>query len=1021
MTGRPATPSYTIDYVNEQTNEAVPSTDEYATSPDMSGAVAGSGSAVAITPGENLYLRTSATSSVFSSGIHTLDVPSRPVITSSEGGTTRNDPFPATVTFSQAATNLSTAGISATNGTVEGLQLTSASGTSTVYQATIAPLAPGTISLQVLANAVDEGNFLSDLFNMIFQTEPIDYNVDYALEQTLEKISTSDQWSLDNSTWTDGNNDYLSLTPGQDVYFRKKADHTNTQTLWVKARPDIPEFTIDYSNERTAQTVSSGYKYSTSSDMSDAVDGSGDHVTLNPGNNMHFQKWWTWSAFRSEIQTLPVPGRPATPSYTVDYVNEQTSEAVPSTDEYATSPDMSGAVTGSGSTVVVTPGENLYLRTRATASAFSSGIHTLIVPGRPAAPSYTIDYVNEQTNEAVPSTDESATSPDMSGALAGSGSAVAVTPGENLYLRTRATSSVFSSGIQSLDVPERPVITSSEGTTTGNDPFTAFVDFYQFATNLTTAGISVTNGTVEGLQLTSAGETSTVYQASVSPIAEGVVSLQVQADAVDEGNFISGLFNINYEIGAVIDPPDYSVDYELEQTQERISTGDQWSLDNAAWTDGNNDYLSLNPGEDVYFRKKADHSKMQTLDVIERPDTPAFTIDYANERTTGTVSSDYQYSASSDMSAAVEGTGSHVDLTPGNDIYFQTRWTSASFRSEIQTLSVPGRSATPSYTIDYVNEQTSEAVLSTDEYATSPDMSGAVTGSGSTVVVTPGENLYLRTRATTSMFSSGIQALPIPGRPATPSYTIDYVNEQTNEAVPSTDEYATSPDMSGAVTGSGSTVVVTPGENLYLRTRATASTFNSGFQALVVPDRPVITSEEGETTGNDPFTASVAFSQAATNLTTTGILATNGTVEGLQLTSSGETSTVYQATVSPLAEGTISMQVLSNAVTEGNFTSESFSIAYELGTGREDQSVDQMTLYPNPTTGKIRITSTLLGQSGLILGVYSLTGKLVHTEQPAKDQTEVQLDLGHLAHGVYMLKLSSASVVITRKVIIQGY
>ncbi len=491
--------------------------------------------------------------------------------------------------------------------------------------------------------------------------DPPDYSVDYDNERTKEQVSTDDQWSLDNSTWNDGSNDYLSLTPGQDVYFRKKADHSKTQTLDVKDRPDTPAFTIDYSNERTAETVSSDFKYSSSSDMSGASDGTGSHVDLSPGNNIHFQKWWTWTEFRSEIQTLPVPGRPAAPSYTIDYVNEQTSEAVPSTDEYATSPDMSSAVAGSGSAVAVTPGTNLYFRTLATSSVFSSEIQTLSVPGRPAAPSYTIDYVNEQTSEAVPSTDEYATSPDMSGAVAGSGSAVAVTPGTNLYFRTLATSSVFSSEIQTLDVPDRPVITSEEGETTGDDPFTASVTFAQAATNLTTAGISATNATVDGIQLISASGTSTVYQATIAPLATGLITLQVLVNEVDEGNFPSDLFNITYQIGA----PDYSVDYDNEQTKETVSTSDQWSLDNSTWTDGNNETLSLTPGQDVYFRKKADHSKTQTLDVKERPDTPSFTIDFSNERTTQTVSSDYHYSASSDMSGAVEGTGSHVDLTPG--------------------------------------------------------------------------------------------------------------------------------------------------------------------------------------------------------------------------------------------------------------------------------------------------------------------------------------------------------------------
>ena len=225
-----------------------------------------------------------------------------------------------------------------------------------------------------------------------------------------------------------------------------------------------------------------------------------------------------------------------------------------------------------------------------------------------------------------------------------------------------------------------------------------------------------------------------------------------------------------------------------------------------------------------------------------------------------------------------------------------------------------------------------------------------------------------------------------------------------------------------STTGSGQKVPVIPGGELYLRLAATMDNFTSEILMLDPPLRPVITSDEGAMTGNDPFMIAVIFFQGATHLTAAGISAVNGTVDGVQLISALETSTVYQATVSPLAGGTVSLQVTANAVDEGNFTSGLFNIQYGSETGTpEPGRMEQLTLYPNPTTGSIRVSSALLGQPGTVLGIYSLTGKLMVSDQPASNIVEMELDLGHLDCGVYILKLTSDTESITRKVVLQGH
>ena len=199
--------------------------------------------------------------------------------------------------------------------------------------------------------------------------------------------------------------------------------------------------------------------------------------------------------------------------------------------------------------------------------------------------------------------------------------------------------------------------------------------------------------------------------------------------------------------GPVIYPPNYGIDYWGERTSDVVSSDDQYSYDDFSGGtvyDGDNTYLYLTPGTNVYFRKKADWSKKQTLDIPYRPSTPNFTIDYDNEETMETVGSEFEYSSQSDMSGALTGDGSYVSLTPGNNTYFRRKATSSSFKSTIQNLDVPDREAAPGFGIDYMAERTTTVVDGTFEYSTSSDMNGATSGSGEYVNVTPGTNLYFR-------------------------------------------------------------------------------------------------------------------------------------------------------------------------------------------------------------------------------------------------------------------------------------
>lgn len=305
------------------------------------------------------------------------------------------------------------------------------------------------------------------------------------------------------------------------------------------------------------------------------------------------------------------------------------------------------------------------------------------------------------------------------------------------------------------------------------------------------------------------------------------------------------------------------------------TTDMQYSLNSTDGTDGDwydcletSTSVTFSEG-DVYIRQKSITSNYRLVATIPAaPDAPAFTIDYQNEKTNEQIPDTIEYNTDNNFSTAnTDGTGSKITLTPGTDLYFRVKPTATTLPGAVQHLVVPERPVLSAYTIDYVNEQTVENVEATVEYSAQPDMTGAVTGSNEPIILTPGTDVYFRKKATASGFVSEIYHLVIPDRPpAVTNYTINYLNETTNENVISDHEYATSSSMTGTTAGSNMPVALEPGVDLYFRGKATESTFASETQHLVVPDRPAeptftINFEDETTTEN--VTTDIEYSENA--------------------------------------------------------------------------------------------------------------------------------------------------------------
>ncbi|MBN1597526.1 MAG: T9SS type A sorting domain-containing protein [Bacteroidales bacterium] len=318
--------------------------------------------------------------------------------------------------------------------------------------------------------------------------------------------------------------------------------------------------------------------------------------------------------------------------------------------------------------------------------------------------------------------------------------------------------------------------------------------------------------------------------------------ISIDGDHVDGAYAKVDYIDFTYKGEIVIEPPSFSIDYINEQTSELVISSHEYSYNQINWTIGDGSHLSLIPGQDVYFRYTGQSEGVQHLEVEDRPATPSFSINFSDEITEEIVNSVYQYSTSSNMSGAITGNGSYVDITPGQNLYFIRTATSSSFASEIQALNVPDSPEAPVISINYGNEKTNEVISNSVEYSVYANMSNPQTGTNQIINISPGTDLYFRYKATESSFASSIYFLDVPSRPATPSFTIDYLNETTNEVVSSSIEMSANSSFTSPQLGEDEKISVSPGESIYFRALPTTGAFISATFILSAPERPSLSS-----------------------------------------------------------------------------------------------------------------------------------------------------------------------------------
>lgn len=145
-------------------------------------------------------------------------------------------------------------------------------------------------------------------------------------------------------------------------------------------------------------------------------------------------------------------------------------------------------------------------------------------------------------------------------------------------------------------------------------------------------------------------------------------------------------------------------------------------------------------------------------------------IDFVNERTVSMYGSWNEVATKPDMSDAVKWDGTHIPLTPGQNVYIRRYATDAAFASNIAVLEVPDRPAMPENPgVDYQTMMTKEPIPSTVAYAFTEEGDDAKMGTGEKIALTPGSTLYLVVAPTDNSFASELREVPIAAAPAVPA------------------------------------------------------------------------------------------------------------------------------------------------------------------------------------------------------------------------------------------------------------
>ncbi len=382
------------------------------------------------------------------------------------------------------------------------------------------------------------------------------------------------------------------------------------------------------------------------------------------------------STFSGWDNYVPNPAiQKPTPTYGIDFINETTDKAVPTTDEFSEFPTMYGAISGTGAKMILTPGRDAYFRTKAGDGKKRSEIQHFDIPCRPATPTFKIDAVNHRTASVVSSDYEYSDFSDMSEAVTGNGTYVSIPAGTTKYFRKKATITSFKSNIQALNestvlpiaheflifngIVDYPNATDTNGFYYfyyNNDMPKNWLspeDYYNGTVYIRYEMLSMRSAEPIDLQFgiwqllpPETGELHETMTAKRTLYAAGDVKTLYSSPStwwkLDDG-FDYTKMDLTWHMG--INPWSTNTGKQIRQENPY-----EWSVRNTKWFPMKV-YVTV-----VAVASGSTFSGWSNYLGLQAP-TPAYTIDYVNEKTSQVIATTDEYSYSPTMSPAFSGSG----------------------------------------------------------------------------------------------------------------------------------------------------------------------------------------------------------------------------------------------------------------------------------------------------------------------------------------------------------------------------
>jgi len=109
------------------------------------------------------------------------------------------------------------------------------------------------------------------------------------------------------------------------------------------------------------------------------------------------------------------------------------------------------------------------------------------------------------------------------------------------------------------------------------------------------------------------------------------------------------------------------------------------------------------------------------------------------------------------------------------------------------------------------------------------------------------------------------------------------------------------------------------------------------------------------------------------------------------------------------------------AVAAGNYTftnvtaNHTIEVYFSPITGISEVTAEKMTIYPNPTSGQLRVSGDIWDNGDREIIIFDVIGQVVFTSQLSKLSPETTIDISHLANGLYFLKVNGKMVKVVKE------